>query len=276
MPSKITILVENTAPVPDLIGEYGFAALVEHEGGKYLFDTGSKDALLKNAQVLGIHLQDIDGVIISHGHFDHTGALLAVIASISNKKIYAHKDIFLPRPLPVGPGIFREIGCKVSQDELLARGAEFNFIEGFTRIRPGIYLTGEIPRSNDFEDVGGNFKVKIGDELVDDQLADDMALVIDEEDGLIIVSGCAHAGMINTIDYAVQKTGKTKIKAYIGGTHLMSASRERIDKTIARLESYDIEKVIVCHCTGFYAASVLHASLGYRLIKGETGMIFTF
>lgn len=276
MAAKVTILVENTAPVPELIGEYGFAALVEYEGVKYLFDTGSNNALMKNAQLLGVDLREIAGVIISHGHFDHTGALLPVIESIPNKKVYAHRDIFLQRPLVLGPGIFREIGCKVSQDELIKKGAELYFINEFTRINPGVYLTGEIPRENDFEDVGGSFKVKAGDELVDDKLLDDMALVIDDEDGLIIISGCAHAGMINTIDYVMQKTGKSKIKAYIGGTHLMSASRERIDKTIARLENYDIEKIIVCHCTGFYAASILHTRLGYKLIKGETGMIFTF
>lgn len=276
MSAKITILVENTTPVPGLIGEYGFAALVEYGGIKYLFDTGSGDALLKNTQFLGINLKDVAGVIISHGHFDHTGALLPVLSLLSHKKIYAHKDIFLRRPLLLGPGVFREIGCQVSYEELINQGAELHFIDDFTMISPGVYLTGEIPRNNDFEDVGGNFKVKINDELVDDKLLDDMALVIDEEDGLIIISGCAHAGMINTIDYALQKTGKEKIKAYIGGTHLIGASAERLDKTIANLERYDIEKIIVCHCTGFYAASVLHAKLGPKIIKGETGMVFAF
>lgn len=276
MAAKITILVENTAPLPGLIGEYGFAALVESKGGKYLFDTGSKDALFKNASFLGLDLSSISGVIISHGHFDHTGALLPVIRLISHKKIYAHSGIFVSRPLPTGQGTIREIGCPVSREKLVKEGAELIYINEFTEISPGFYLTGEIPRNNDFEDVGGNFKVKIDDYLADDKLSDDMALVLDEEDGLVIISGCAHAGMINTIDYVIKKTGKSKIKAYIGGTHLITASKNRIDKTVDSLKAYDIEKIVVCHCTGFHAAAALYDKLPDKIIKGEAGMVFTF
>ncbi|MBO8158333.1 MBL fold metallo-hydrolase [Thermosyntropha sp.] len=276
MNTKITILVENTTPVPGLTGEYGFAALIERNEKKYLFDTGSKDALFNNARFLGIDLNEVSELIISHGHFDHTGAVLPLVRDYQIKKIYAHSGIFVSRPVFLGDGNFREIGCAFKKEEVLNLGVELIWTDEFTEISPGIFVTGEIPRNNRFEDVGGPFKVKIENNIANDVLPDDMALVIDDKDGLVIISGCAHAGMINTIDYVVQKTGRSIIKAYIGGTHLITASKERIDRTIESLNNYHIEKIIVCHCTGFYAASLLYNALGDRIIKGETGMSFTF
>lgn len=276
MKTAITILVENTTPVPSLIGEYGFAALVEVENYKILFDTGSAGALFKNAEQMAINLADIDAVVISHGHFDHTGGLLNYLKQYGSRPVHAHSGIFVNRPVPIGGGLFREIGCGFSQDELVAAGAVLNLQNDFGPIAPGIYLSGAVPRSNDFEDTGANFKMKINGELQDDLLIDDSALIIDHPDGLIIVSGCAHSGVVNIIEHACHKTNKQQVLAFIGGTHLINASRERMEKTISALKSFSISRIIVSHCTGFYAASQLYQALGERVIKGETGMRFDF
>jgi len=160
--------------------------------------------------------------------------------------------------------------------ELENRGAEIVTTDSFTEIYPHVFLTGAIPRQTDYEDVGGSFWVDAGEGLAPDFITDDMAMVIRHPEGLIIISGCAHAGIINTIAYACSQTGESKILAFIGGTHLMTASAERMAKTVAALRQYDVQKIIACHCTGFNAMVTLRSELGDRVIKGETAMNFTF
>lgn len=276
MQVSITILVENTTPVPNLIGEYGFSCLITIDDRSLLFDTGSAGALFHNSKALGIKLEEIEDVVISHGHFDHTGSLLPLLEQYGKKKIYAHSRLLLPRLFPLNNGRLKKIGSPFSHEELEQAGAEFVFIDNFTEIRSGVYISGEIPRNNDYEDTGGDFRVEDNGKVQGDKLEDDMALIIDHPEGLIIISGCAHSGLINTIDHAIRVTGKSKILAYIGGTHLFNATPMRIDQTVTALQSYDINKLIVAHCTGFYAAARLYNQLGAMVVKGETGMIFKF
>ena len=276
MKVSISIVVENTTPAPNLIGEYGFSCLVRVDDNSILFDTGSHQALFPNCKALGIKLGEIRNVVISHGHYDHTGAILPLLENYGPKDIYAHSRLFLPRLYPRGNGGFRNIGSPFSREQLEKAGAKFIFRDSFSQIVPGVYLSGEIPRIFDFENVGGEFKYEADGEIKDDSLQDDMALIIDHPRGLIIVSGCAHAGLLNTIDHAIRMTGKTEVLAYIGGTHLISASAERLDRTVAALKTYSIEKFIVAHCTGFTAAARLYNELGDMVVKGDTGMNFKF
>lgn len=277
MPVRVSILVENTAPWVGLKGEYGFSAFVETGGRRYLFDTGSDDALFSNARKLGLDLRDIEAIILSHGHFDHTGALLKYLENYGSVKIYAHPGAFAQRPRITAQGI-EEIGCPFSQDQLAAAGARFVLVDEFRQIGPDVYISGPIPRLTEYEDVGGkgSFKIVKNGVMVDDLIDDDLALIVKQAGGLLIISGCAHAGIINTIQHARRVTGVDRILAYIGGTHLMDAGKERLRKTAEALKAMDMEKLIVAHCTGFYAASFLHQELTERLIKAETGMIYNF
>ncbi len=275
---KVTILVENTVPLSDLTGEHGFAALLETDDKKILFDVGNRGTLFENCRALKVDLHDIDAVVFSHGHYDHTGAVLALLEDIGPKKIYAHSNIFAHRVIPLGDGKFMEPGCPFSRQQIEAAGGELILIDDFQEIYPGIFFSGEIPRINDYEDVGGRgkFKVLVNNELVDDTLPDDIALIIDHPEGLIVISGCAHSGVVNIIDYAVKKTGKSKILAFIGGTHLLDAAQERLDRTVEALAEFDIEKMAVCHCTGFHAEAFLYHKLPGFVVKGEVGSVFLF
>lgn len=275
MKVEILILVENSTPVPDFLGEYGFSALVTVNGKAFLFDTGSNEALTKNARQAGVDLAEIKDLIISHGHFDHTGAVMPFLQTGSDKRIYAHSNIFVSRYVLAGENR-REIGVTFTQQELMRNGAELIFTDQYTEIYPAVFVTGAIPRFTDFEDVGGDFRVDIDNQPVADNIADDMSMVINHPEGLIIISGCAHAGIINTITYARMKTGQSKVLAFIGGTHLVKASENRLAKTVAALRDYDVQKIIVCHCTGFSATVRLFNELGLRVTKGETGMKFIF
>jgi 7,8-dihydropterin-6-yl-methyl-4-(beta-D-ribofuranosyl)aminobenzene 5'-phosphate synthase len=276
MDVKVTIMVENTTPSPKIIGEYGLAVLVTIDNYSVLLDTGSEGALLVNALAMGIKLEQIEDVIISHGHFDHTGGMVPLLNKHGVKRVYAHPDIFLHRYLPLRNGKLKDIGCVFNTIQLDNYGVKLILTENFTEIFPDVFVSGQIPRLNDYEDTGINSKVEVNGELVDDTLNDDMALVINHPEGLIIISGCAHSGMINTIDYAQQKTGQKKILAYIGGTHLMSANQSRIDKTIQALKTYNIEKIVVGHCTGFNACAAMYNQLGAVVVKGDAGISISF
>ncbi|NMC26738.1 MAG: MBL fold metallo-hydrolase [Syntrophomonadaceae bacterium] len=275
MEVDITILVENATAMPYFQGEYGFSTLVKAGEKAILFDTGSGRALLKNAAAAGVDLAEIQDLVISHVHYVHTGALIPFIKTGNHKRIYAHSNVFARRYTGSG-WLRREIGADFTAGELASLGAEIVFTDDFCEISPGIFVTGTIPRYTDFEDVGGDFWTYFEGDLVPDDLADDMALIINHPLGLIIISGCAHAGIINTIEYARLKTGQPKILAFIGGTHLISASDSRLAKTVAALRDLDVQHLIVCHCTGFRAAAILFNELGSRVVRGKTGMQFHF
>lgn len=276
MALKITILVENTTPIPGLMGEYGLALLVETDNKRFLFDTGSQRAIIHNSKTLGVDLDKLDGIIISHGHFDHTGGLLPIMEEHKVPVIYAHSRVFAHRPLPLGNGRSKEIGCLFSLSDLEKTETRMVYVDTFTEIEPQMYLSGEVPRITNYENVGGNFMVEVDGQLMEDRLEDDIALIFKLEQGLVIISGCAHSGIINIIEHAMEKTGEKRILAFIGGTHLITAAPSRLDETIAALKSYAIDKIVVSHCTGFYAAARLYNELGDKVVKGEVGMSYSF
>lgn len=275
MKVQVDILVENTTPRAPLVGEYGFSALLTVDGRKILFDAGSGTALFTNCTHMGIDPGEFEEIIISHGHFDHTGAIMPFLKKYGGRKIYSHPDIFPRRILPGSRSII-DIGCSFGLEEATACGANFIYTEKFTEIHPGLYLTGEVPRITEYEDVGGNFQKYQEETLVADSIPDDMALIMDHPGGLIIISGCSHSGMVNIMHYARQMTGQSKIQAYIGGTHLIRASQHRLQHTVEAIREFQVEKLLVGHCTGFYAAARLYQELGDVLVKADAGMTFTF
>lgn len=274
---RISVLVENTAPVPGLLGEFGFSAYLEWEGRSFLFDTGSQGSLIINARVLGIDLKDIEGVIISHGHFDHVGGLPFLLEYRGETKVYSHpraREIKLTR---TGENSYAEIGFTRPLEELMKMGAVFDFKSEPREIAPGLLLTGTVPRVYDWEDTGGPFFIRRENEVVPDPLEDDQALVLDTREGLVVVSGCAHSGVANTLAFVRTLFPGKKISAYIGGTHLISASPERLQKTLEIVEKMGVEEMVVCHCTGFTATAYLYRHLSpNRLIKGECGFTKLF
>lgn len=274
----VTILVENTTPDSRLVGEYGFAAMVQVEDYRFLFDTGSKDALFVNAKRMGVDLDFLDDIVISHGHFDHTGGLEALLKMRGGRRVIIHPDAWLPKFVAGLPGFDepRFIGMRVTREEVARLASTIVENSSAYELRPGVLVSGAIPRTNSYEDTGGQFlrRRNEADDYETDLLVDDQAVIIDHPEGLVVVSGCAHSGLINTLEYAQKLTGCSRIQAFIGGTHLMSAGEERLEKTLRALESYDIQRLVVAHCTGFYAAARLYGHFGNKVKKGETGFHF--
>ncbi|MBI9019245.1 MAG: MBL fold metallo-hydrolase [Phycisphaerae bacterium] len=244
---RIIILVENTASEPDLLAEHGLSFWIEYNGKHILFDTGQSDILINNAKVLGVDLSKTDSIVLSHGHYDHTGGLAAVLDVAKNAKIYLHPDAlkqrFSKKDFGAKPNGIFESSVKAIQNR------EVIWTKGPTQIFPGITVTGQVPRINDFEDVGGAFytdkEFQTPDELLDDQ-----TLFIETVKGLVVVLGCAHAGVVNILNYISKLSGKKSVYTVLGGMHLLQASTNRIEQTRIALRDFGLEKIGPAHCTG--------------------------
>ena len=190
------------------------------------------------------------------------------------KPVYAHPDIF-SKHYGISDNKKIYAGIPFNIDYLENLGAEFRLNTGMIEIEKNMYLTGEVPRNNDFEKGADNLKLLAENgELLPDPLKDDNSLVFDTEKGLVVIFGCAHAGMINILDYVTKKLKKDKVYAVIGGTHLAPASDEQMDETIKALEKYDIEHIGVSHCTGLLKASLLHEKFKNKFFFASVGAEF--
>ncbi|BBO70297.1 MBL fold metallo-hydrolase [Desulfosarcina alkanivorans] len=273
MKTRLTILCENSVGRPaGVIGEHGFACLIETDAGNVLFDTGQGMGLCGNARAMGKNLASIQAIAISHGHYDHTGGLPQVLRQAGPVPVYGHPDIFTARTWSDGKTT-RYIGMRHRREYLESLGARFHLIRDPVEISPGIHLTGEIPRTNDFErpDPDMTLHPAGGTAVCPDPVADDLSLVVDSPKGLILVLGCAHAGMVNIITHVLQTFGRDRIYAVIGGTHLGFSQPAQFDETLKAIDRYGIERVGVSHCTGQEKAAIMHERLGARFFFGCVG-----
>jgi 7,8-dihydropterin-6-yl-methyl-4-(beta-D-ribofuranosyl)aminobenzene 5'-phosphate synthase len=257
MEIRISTLSENTANY-GFLAEWGLSILVEADGLRILMDTGLSFSAVHNAQLMGIDFATIDRIVLSHGHADHTGGLREVLRRRGEVEVIAHQDIWAPKYVRRdGETEEQYIGIPFSREELESRGARFNLVREPAHITEHVMTTGEIPMLSSYEEIEDNLFVKEGDMLQPDRLADDLALVIDTDFGLVVILGCAHRGIINALRHAQNLMGKELVYAAIGGTHLFRASDERIEQTIAALKEIGIQRLGVSHCTGFHASARL-------------------
>lgn len=257
---RITIVCDNTVgPLSGTLGEHGFAALVEHEGESLLFDTGAGETLLHNAQRMNRDLRAVKRVVLSHGHYDHTGGLWPLLRSCGPKTIYAHPAVF-QRRYAYRNGRANAIGLPYSESFLAGVGATYSLSDGFRELLPGLYLTGEVPRLTPFE-VGDAGLCCDEAGCTADAVLDDQSLIAVTGKGLLLLLGCCHAGVVNTVNHARQLTGVDEVYGIVGGCHLGFCSAEQVDQTVKALRELSVQKICGSHCTGFAAAARLTAAL---------------
>ena len=279
---KITVVIENTVAMafrPEikrgLLGEHGLSLLIEGRGKRWLFDTGNGNVLLHNLDILGVEPDSIDALIISHGHYDHAGAMLPLLRKRSKPlPIYAHPDIFV-RHL-AKHGAMRHVGIAWSQHELEASGAEFLLRRESCFLWQATWLSGTVPRRYEFEQVSGKFFIETENGFEESQIQDDQSLVLAGERGLLVITGCAHAGICNIIAQVKAQFPGKRIFGIMGGLHLAGAGQSRIEKTAAMLKEENLDFLAVGHCTGAKESWQLANCLNLELAGLNTGEVFTF
>lgn len=246
-------------------GEWGFSALVEHSGRRLLLDAGARpETVLRNAEELGEDLSSVDDIVLSHGHWDHTGGLVALRRALRTRNPAAVGRAH------VGPGFFlqRTRGGKAfsltsaARLEYEALGGVFLEHEGPAEIFPGAWVTGPIPRRHPELSLPRDIVVETPAGSRPDEVPEDLALVLDEGEGLVVVTGCGHAGVVNTISAARDAAGGKPVTAVLGGLHLFEADDAKLDWTGAQLRSAGVRQVLGAHCTGIEAVFRLRASAG--------------
>ena len=315
------LIVNERFHLPPPVAEHGFSALVNivkdtkdkaeknsgmhnNSSNTFLFDTGvSENGIIHNADIFGMDFNQIDGIILSHGHFDHFAGLVNILKRISFSSssrrptttsttnhvidIFTHPDAFLRR-WEIYPDGKRAKSPFLDEKQLQELGAEIHKTTSISFLpsedSPLLLITGEIPRETSFEK-GFPFQYaeNPSDEknLVPDPLIkDDQAIVANVKNkGLVILTGCGHAGVMNTINYAKKITGVDKIYAIIGGFHLPADGgiyEEAIDPTLKELQKADPEYIVPCHCTGWKATNRIIETMPEKFIQPGVGTVFTF
>ena len=271
----ITTLSENTASTGRFLAEWGLSILIETDEVNVLLDTGRSISASYNADALGIDLSRIDKLVLSHGHYDHTGGLRHVLRKMRKRvETIAHPDIWAAKyARRHGETTERYIGIPFQRPELETLGANFNLTTKPVKITDNIMTTGEIPMVTGYEEIEPYLLVKEADGWQQDKLRDDQALIINTEPGLVVILGCAHRGIINTLYHAQQLTGVKQVYMVVGGCHLMDASKKRILETIAALKELKVQRLGVSHCTGMPAVLVMAQELGDRFFFNNAGTI---
>jgi len=274
---KVTTLSENNIGPSSqgLIGEHGLAFYIEAADRRILFDTGQNLVIANNAEVLGIDLARIDTVVLSHGHYDHTSGLKTLLKCNTGFTLYAHPDVFDAKLREKGDD-YKYIGIPVDREDLEQKGIIIQLNRGPVSIAPGITTTGEIPLDNDFEKVESIFYLEKGEDYPADTMADDRAMILDTEKGVVVLLGCTHRGVINTLDHVIQISGRSTIHAIMGGLHLGNASDEKLATVIEHLHAFGLEKIGVGHCTGYKAFAALACEFKDKVFLNVVGNVMQF
>ncbi len=278
--AAVKVVVLSTMLADSGIGEWGFAALVEADGHRILFDTGARpDTVLKNARELGIDLAGVRDVVLSHNHGDHTGGLVTLRREHAKSnpdalsRAWVGRGIFLPRvPAPPTGGM---AAVKAAYE---ADGGRFIELDEPREMFPGVWLTGPVPRVNPERNWSGTGRIQTDQGTVEDNLPEDQALVFDTDRGLVVLFGCGHAGVVNTLTYARKAVREAPVYAVLGGLHLFEKDDAALDWTADRLRPLGVANLLGAHCTGLEAVYHLRARLGLdrgRCVVGAVGASFT-
>jgi len=260
---RIVTLIENLVYKQGLVAEHGLSVYIETEHRKILFDTGQSGLFLQNAKKLGIDIEDIDSLVLSHGHYDHTGGLYLFLEKNSKAKVYAKKDVFIPKY----HGNKRFIGTLPNEELLKDR---FVPIDSMTELADGIFIMPEIvihnPEDTHFQ---GMFK-KVDDKLIPDEFDDELFLILKQNDQIHIVTACSHRGITNICTTAT-KLFKLPAGLILGGFHTKNSSSGQLDVIIDYLRELKPESIGVCHCTGIEKYAEMAKECEARVFYNFTG-----
>ena len=281
---KITTLCDNGVADIDYVAEWGLSLHLGLDGGKsILLDTGDGKACLHNASVAGIDLAEVESICLSHGHSDHTGGLLPVLHKIRQSRPRREKVDIYCHPAALEEQYVRHTdtyfyrGIPYHLEELRRLGACFHTSAQPVWLGEDVVLSGEVPLKTEFESPSDICYLKMGEEYHPSPVLDDQALFVRTSQGLLVLSGCAHRGIINTLLHAREITGMEHIHLVVGGTHLLNTQMSQQEQTADALRKLKVRKIGVSHCTGLKPACYLAQNLGSeKFFFNNAGTAITF
>jgi len=277
---KITTLSENTvvARPRGLLGEWGLSVLIQVDGLRVLLDTGQSISAVNNGDILEVPWQEIDKIVLSHGHYDHSGGLRQILGRMKKPvEVIAHPEACGTKYVHLPDADYRAyVGIPFRKEDLESLGAVLKLTDRPVWLSDSVVTSGEIPMTTDYEAIDPGLCLKEREQFRPDPLKDDQALFIKMEAGLVVVLGCAHRGVINTLRHAQKVTGIELIHTVIGGTHLFRASEAQLALTIAELKAMEVQRLGVSHCTGMTASVKLAQEFGNNFFFNNAGTIITF
>jgi len=276
--NRIVLLVNNDNDC-GFLKEHGFSLLIESQEINVLFDTGQGKTLNANSIKKSINWNTLQGLILSHGHYDHTGGIPFIIGKCPSIQIYAHKDIltrryhFITRDSQLISK--KDISITDKARQCLSNHANLKWIDSAVMLSPHVGITGPILRK--FKDSFSKEALYVSEaNFEEDVVEDEMALWIDSKDGLIIITGCCHAGLKNTIEAVKSITKKNRIHILVGGFHLRNSETQEINEICTYLNTLSIDLIIPCHCTGSQATDIMKKLLQTSVRRGLCGDEWTF
>ena len=273
---KITIL--STMLSDFHTGEWGFSAMIEADGKRILFDAGSREnTVVQNAKELNINLDNIDNIYLSHNHKDHTGGLITLKKEYPNSFKNAHvaEGIFYSRPNSEGDGNY----ILSNKNTLENLGIKFIIHKNPTQLVPGLWTTGQVPRKYDEKNWSGVSKmIDSKGNIVEDIIPEDQSLFFDTENGIVLISGCGHAGLANTLDYVQKIIPGRPVYKIIGGFHLLKLNNDKLEWTAKKMREAGVNYFVGAHCTGLNSTYSIRDFLGLtseRALVGSVGTVIT-
>ena len=281
MSVKVTVVVDNGVPINSpkpFLGEHGLSMLLEVDGQRILLDTGQTGTVIHNLGLMGVSPASLDSIVISHGHYDHTGGLPHVLERAGKRlPVFVHEQAFGEK-YSDSRGERRFVGVPHRREKLVALGADWRLVNEPLALLPGVWLSGSVPRTTDFE--VGDAHLRAGDAACgcdcQDPLTDDMALFFRTPKGLVVVSGCTHSGLVNVVRHGLAITGCSRLHGWIGGTHLGPVGEMQQSETLAELLQLAPDFVAANHCTGFAMMANLSVAFGARFIPAFVGTEIVF
>lgn len=273
---RITVLMENSPSANKaLINEHGLSLILDADEYRLLFDCGSGAHFMHNAHKLGINLTALDGIILSHSHYDHAAGFRDFVeVGYRSPALYVGKGFF-DRKFSKKGSVYTDLSAGWDESFASAHGFKVHMVSGTMEIAPGISIHQGFPRTHEEETIPNRFVKETGRGFVPDDFSDEIALSIKTTEGLVVIAGCAHPGIMNMIDEIQKRTGE-RIYAVIGGTHLTEADEERTRRSIQALDSTGAEIIGLCHCSGLNAEEMAREVLGGRassIVPGDTIVI---
>lgn len=276
---KLTTLIENHIDKEEkYINEHGLSILIESMEAEtpicLLLDTGQSGVFYDNAEKMRISLRDINAVVISHAHYDHAGGVEKLLQEVPVRKMYVGKNFFQEKYYKKKDGTLKNIGISFTREELEKYSVEVCEIkEDMQSIFPGITLYRNFEHTVEYEPLNPRFLVKeINGAYAKDCFTDEVALTLDVEGGIIVITGCSHPGIMNILTTIKKRSGK-KICGIVGGTHLVEADEDRLRKTMSDLNDMNIKFIAVSHCTGEGNLEIIKESFGEKFIFNCTGNV---